>query len=356
MAFTRMTKDMDIISKLDDEPNDVGGLTAAQLKAEFDKAGNTVKDWLNGVLLTELEGRKGAGNIGVSAISSLTGALTVQAALEKLVTQIQEVSQGAVADGSINAGKLTDGAVTGAKLANGAVTGAKLSDGAVTAGKIAAGAVTAGKYAAGSVGTAALSGGSVTTGKLADKSVTTAKLADKAVGTEQLDELSVTSGKLFAKSVTRDKLANDAMYSPVYHVTETSYAISAADIGRTLIDAYGIRENAIVLKLTGENSRTLPQGAEIAIAWKYCKGISVEFSGVRACDPGKGLIATATKPGTVQLSDKYRMIVLKKVETDPTYGDMWLVSGNNESYTYSTTDLTAGTSALTTGRLYFVYE
>ena len=30
--------DMDIIQKLDDEPNDVGGLTAQELKEEFDKA------------------------------------------------------------------------------------------------------------------------------------------------------------------------------------------------------------------------------------------------------------------------------------------------------------------------------
>ena len=28
--------DLDNIQKLDDEPNDVGGLTAAELKAEFD--------------------------------------------------------------------------------------------------------------------------------------------------------------------------------------------------------------------------------------------------------------------------------------------------------------------------------
>lgn len=40
--------DLDIIQKLDDEPNDVGGLTSSELKAKFDEAGNTIKDWLNG--------------------------------------------------------------------------------------------------------------------------------------------------------------------------------------------------------------------------------------------------------------------------------------------------------------------
>jgi len=43
--------DLNIIQKLDDEPNDVGGLTAQQLKAEFDKAGNIIKDYLNGTLI-----------------------------------------------------------------------------------------------------------------------------------------------------------------------------------------------------------------------------------------------------------------------------------------------------------------
>ena len=39
--------DLNIIQKLDDEPNDVGGLTSAQLKAKFDEAGNAIKDYIN---------------------------------------------------------------------------------------------------------------------------------------------------------------------------------------------------------------------------------------------------------------------------------------------------------------------
>ena len=46
--------DMDIIQKLDDEPNDVGGLTAQELKAEFDKAGNIVKTYINETLLPSI--------------------------------------------------------------------------------------------------------------------------------------------------------------------------------------------------------------------------------------------------------------------------------------------------------------
>lgn len=46
--------DLDNIQKLDDEPNDVGGLSAAELKAEFDKSGNTIKGYLNETLIPQL--------------------------------------------------------------------------------------------------------------------------------------------------------------------------------------------------------------------------------------------------------------------------------------------------------------
>ena len=46
--------DLDNIQKLDDEPNDVGGLSAAELKAEFDRSGNTIKKYLNETLIPQL--------------------------------------------------------------------------------------------------------------------------------------------------------------------------------------------------------------------------------------------------------------------------------------------------------------
>ena len=55
MALTKLITDLNIIAALDDEPNDVGGLTAAQLKAEFDEAGNTVKAYVNETLTVELD-------------------------------------------------------------------------------------------------------------------------------------------------------------------------------------------------------------------------------------------------------------------------------------------------------------
>lgn len=47
MAMDGFTKDMNIIQKLNDEPNDRDGLTAGELKAKFDEGGLAVKDYLN---------------------------------------------------------------------------------------------------------------------------------------------------------------------------------------------------------------------------------------------------------------------------------------------------------------------
>lgn len=51
LVIPGLDDDLDVIQKLDDEPNDVGGLTASELKAEFDKAGNIIKDYINNSLL-----------------------------------------------------------------------------------------------------------------------------------------------------------------------------------------------------------------------------------------------------------------------------------------------------------------
>ena len=43
LVIPELDDDLDIIQKLDDEPNDVGGLTAAQLKAKFDEGPNAIR-------------------------------------------------------------------------------------------------------------------------------------------------------------------------------------------------------------------------------------------------------------------------------------------------------------------------
>lgn len=54
LAIPGFEEDVDVIQKLDDEPNDVGGLTAAELKAKFDEAGNRIKTYLNETLIPSI--------------------------------------------------------------------------------------------------------------------------------------------------------------------------------------------------------------------------------------------------------------------------------------------------------------
>lgn len=119
MAFDRMTDDMNIISKLPDEPNDEGGMTASALKATFDKAGTLAKTAIN-KLIAALGASTAAGNIGF-ARSTEVPADNVQDAIENVQSQIAGVALGSIPDGSITAQQLAGGAVTAEKVADGAL-------------------------------------------------------------------------------------------------------------------------------------------------------------------------------------------------------------------------------------------
>ena len=87
MAFTKVTADPANIAALADRPKQNNGLSAAQVKAKFDKAGVDLKTYLNDVLTEELErttdGDSGADNIGATAVGDGT-ATTVQGILEEI--------------------------------------------------------------------------------------------------------------------------------------------------------------------------------------------------------------------------------------------------------------------------------
>ena len=209
--LTKLLADLYIISLLDDEPNDVGGMSSAELKAKFDEAANTIKTYINESLIPELAGTNGAESVGIDTVPGLTGASTVQAALAKIEEQMAEMTQGAVADESITTAKLAALAVTSAKLAAAAVETDKIQDGAVTSVKLADLAVTAARLADLAVETAKIKDKAVTTEKIADKAVTTAQLGDASVGTVQLDALSVTAAKLAALAVDTAKIKDKAV-------------------------------------------------------------------------------------------------------------------------------------------------
>ncbi len=55
MALPQFEYDVEVIAKLDDEPNDVGGMTAEELKDSFDEASVAIKEYVNETLIPVLE-------------------------------------------------------------------------------------------------------------------------------------------------------------------------------------------------------------------------------------------------------------------------------------------------------------
>lgn len=56
--LTKFTGDLDIVAALDDEPNDVGGLSAAELKAKFDEGPKALAQYINDTLTEEVDAGK----------------------------------------------------------------------------------------------------------------------------------------------------------------------------------------------------------------------------------------------------------------------------------------------------------
>lgn len=105
MSFPRITDGLGTVSTLDDRPNDTSGLTASELKAKFDKDPETLKAYINDIFIPYLESTAAAAQIGISTITGLS-AETVQAAFEQIMDTMQNISQGAVPNGSITLAKL----------------------------------------------------------------------------------------------------------------------------------------------------------------------------------------------------------------------------------------------------------
>ena len=243
MSLPRVTNTLGTVSQLDDRPNDTGGLTAAELKAKFDKDSETLKTFLNNRLIPYLESSAAAGQLGIQTIPGFS-AEDVQTALEQIVKAMQDVTQGSVTDGSITLAKLAwdviavlDGkqeltstltamdnwqmlpqvstgayfpmnfsgtdyrvsfatmmqALKNMMLGNKSIATAQLKDAVVTSEKLAALAVLATHIAA----------GAVTGQKIADKTITAANIAD---GT-------ITAALLAAGVVTAEKLSDDIPYT-----------------------------------------------------------------------------------------------------------------------------------------------
>lgn len=219
MALPTCNEDMDIISKLDDEPNDVGGLSAASLKAKFDLAGNLLKKALND-LVAALGNNAAAKNIGFAPTTAVN-ADNVQDAIENVQSQIAGVSQSGIADASVTAAKIADGAVGTAAIADDAITADKLAMSAVDTDAIKWGAVDTYRLKDGAVTEAKLSNGVVTKSKIGyyaveerhikDNAVTGDKIANHTISSGNIGERAIVTSALVDKAVTTEKIATGAV-------------------------------------------------------------------------------------------------------------------------------------------------
>ena len=181
MALPKLEKDIAYISKLDNEPNDVGGLSAGELKSRFDAAGQDIQEYINEELIPRIESDIEAAALGVGAGGAIDGNTISDGSVTTSKLADKAVTTAKLADSGITTAKLADKAVTEDKLAEDSVTDSAIKDGSVITNKLANGAVTADKIFAGAVGNAKIAANAVSSAKIADKAVTRAKLADNAV-------------------------------------------------------------------------------------------------------------------------------------------------------------------------------
>lgn len=108
---------MSIIALLPDEPNDVGGLSAEQLKEKFDEGGNALKEYLNKTLIPEVEAAIEAAALGVPSGNGIDGRIIVDGSLTSGKYAPRSVDEDAIADGAMTEPKVANRAITGIKVA-----------------------------------------------------------------------------------------------------------------------------------------------------------------------------------------------------------------------------------------------
>lgn len=145
MAIPTFSDDVNIISKLPDNPVTDGGYTAETFKAAFDIAAGLIKTYINNVLIPELEVL--VGDIQGSQIHNLainTDKLADDAITRRTILN-GEIVQGKLGPNSVVEVNIQDGSVTKDKIGPGEVYDVNLHDNAVVARTILNGEVTAAK-------------------------------------------------------------------------------------------------------------------------------------------------------------------------------------------------------------------
>lgn len=102
MSIPTLDTDLSIIQKLDDYPNDVGGLSASELKAKFDEGVLALQTYINTVLIPALI----AANVPFTPTQAINET-SIQAAIENVQKQIANSVAGAIPNNTIGLEKMT---------------------------------------------------------------------------------------------------------------------------------------------------------------------------------------------------------------------------------------------------------
>lgn len=129
-------------------------------------------------------------------------------------------------------------------------------------------------------------------------------------------------------AVTRAKLAQDALYSPVFNKTD-SFSIVQSEVGGTyFVNASG---KDVVVSVSSEMSSSLLPGADFAIFWFAANSITIELNNCRAFVHGDSTqYGRIDKTVNIVINEVNSMTAIKKLYSNPSYGDVWTIIGDVE--------------------------
>lgn len=329
------------ISSLPDRPGD-SGITGAELKARFDQIPKMMVA-LGGFnsLIDELNGNNGAENIGVSPIEGAQGA-TVQAVLGEM-------------------GALTQEAKTAAETA--AAQGRAAEAAAQNAAEAASEATVKATAAETAANTAAEQGEEAAAAATA---ATAAILEVKTYAEEQAQ-----SAKDYVDNVILSGGAVTSVFGRAGAVTAQSGDYTAAMVGAIPAEEKGTAGGVASLGSDGKvPSAQLPEIGAVKSVFGRTGEVKAQSGDYTAAMVGArpaSWTPSASDVGAIPTSEKGAPNGVATLGEDglvpenqlPEIGAVKSVNGFTgeiQLYTYGTEDITAGTSPLPTGTLYFVYE
>jgi len=306
MALSKFEKDMQIIQALDDEPNDVGGMSSTELKATFDEGGEAVKEFLNGVLLPALDNymaRTDNPHFVTKAQVGL-GNCDNTADADKPVSVAQTAAIAAAKAEAISAA--ASDATAKAAAAKAEAIAASDTLGAAAAAVSQHNTAGSGVHAALFAGKLDKTGGTLT-GPLALSGTPTASL--HAATKQYVDEVSagVVLGQIPDGSITSEKLSggvNTTLATSTTHVgrTDNPHSVTAAQIGADPSGSAATVQaslNAHTGRTDNPHGVTAAQiGAATAAALTAHTGRTDNPHGVTAAQIGAAKIATGSYVGT----------------------------------------------------------